>query len=325
MKSSPLSQLIKKNENSISETIICKIKKMLDVSNSKRIILFGAGIGGATTRHFLETYNLDSAIKCFVDNNPLKYDKDFNGLKIFSCDKAFSNYQDEVVLISCGEGDEIIKQLQQYNIPLNRIYIPDVNSINETDPIFIQNNLHLFNQLYESLGDKKSKNVLLGILNYKMTHDIQYISKISDASQDQYFDHELIKYNTDDVFLDCGAYTGDTAEAYVQHNNGKYKKIICLEADTENCAIIHNKAEQLKLEVIDVACWSESTMLKFDKLGSGSGTISTDSQPQKEFIQIKADTIDHIVGKEKISFIKMDIEGAEYDALWGGQTYNRKR
>jgi hypothetical protein len=59
-----------------------------------------------------------------VDNNPLKHGKDLNGIKILSCDEAFANYNDEVVLISCGAGDAIIRQLKSYNVPEERIFIP---------------------------------------------------------------------------------------------------------------------------------------------------------------------------------------------------------
>lgn len=75
----------------------------------------------------------------------------------------------------------------------------------------------------------------------------------------------------------------------------------------------------MRIEVINLACWSEATSLNFDKIGSGSGTVLVDGKPKTATIEVKADTIDHIVGDEKISFIKMDIEGAEYDALLGAR------
>lgn len=275
--------------------------------------------GGVTTKLFLEENELGDAIKCFADNNPLKQNMDFNGIKVYSCDRAFADYTDEVVLISCGEGDEIIRQLSKYNISKEKIFIPDINVIDESDPQFIMNHVDLLNNLYHSFGDEKSRKVMLGILNYRMTHDMQYISQIADKSQDQYFDSKLMHYKKDDVFLDCGAYTGDTADEYIRHNGGKYRKIICLEADEDNCRIISQKAKQLRIELRKLACWSEATRLSFDKIGSGSGTILVDGNPKAATVEVMADTIDHIVGDEKISFIKMDIEGAEYDALLGAR------
>lgn len=254
-----------------------------------------------------------------MDNNPLKQGTDFNGAKIYSCDKAFSDYNDEVILISCGEGDEIINQLLRYGVPKRKIYIPDINAIDESDSEFIFNHMNLLGDLYSSLGDEKSKEVMLGILNYKMTHNMKYISSIADKPEDQYFDRELIKYTDKDVFLDCGAYVGDTADEYIKHNNGKYRKIICLEADEDNCSIISQTAKQKKIDLKNCACWSEAKTLTFDKIGSGSGTVLIDGESKSITIEVKADTIDHIVGDEKISFIKMDIEGAEYDAILGAR------
>lgn len=285
---------------------------------TSNIIWSGYG-GGVNTYQLLATNGLKNAIKCFSDNNPLKYDTVLYGIKVCSCETAFKDYRDEVVLISCGEGDEIIQQLRKYKVPSSKIYIPDISAIDETDPAFIEQHIALFDDLYKSFGDDKSRTVMTGVLNYKMTHDMRYIEKIADNATDQYFDKDIIKYDENDVFLDCGAYIGDTAEEYIRHNAGKYKKIICLEADTDNCSIIAGKSELLKIELVPLACWSESAVLAFDKIGSGSGTILADGQPKTKTVTVKADTIDNIVRGERISFIKMDIEGAEYDALIGAR------
>jgi FkbM family methyltransferase len=263
--------------------------------------------------------NLDSTIKYFVDNNPLKQGTDLNGIKILSCDEAFANYNDEVVLITCGEGDEIIRQLKSYNVPEEKIFIPDISAIDETDSDFFNKHINLLDDFYDALGDDKSRKVLAGIMNYKMTHDMKYISEIADNAEEQYFDDELIHYTEEDIFLDCGGYTGDTVEAYVKYNGGKYKKVICMEADRDNCNIIRGKADNFKLQIEEKACWSEKCKLTFDKVGSGSGHVMVDGKPLKETVSVEADTIDNIAGKDKIAFIKMDIEGAEYDALMGAR------
>ena len=102
------------------------------ISNLKRLlkdedcILFGAGAGGESVYSFI-CDNIESGrdkIKCFVDNNPLKWGTYFMGKPVLSVDDKFSIYKGEVVIIICGEGDEIISQLEKYDISCDRITFP---------------------------------------------------------------------------------------------------------------------------------------------------------------------------------------------------------
>lgn len=272
------------------------------------------------TLHFLAKYGLYQYVKCFADNNPLKWNTKLEGKDVFSCETSFAGYKDELVLISCGEGDEISHQLMGYSIPIENIYVPDINTIRPTDPQYISDHIKSLSFLYSMLCDEKSRDVLVGLLNYRMRHDPKILLEIADKSQNQYFDKDLITYSKDDVFLDCGGYTGDTVEEYAKHSAGVYNKVICLEADEDNCKIIKGKAAELKIDLREVACWSEKKQLFFDKVGSGSGNVvAGNKESERQTITVNADTIDHIVSEQKIRFIKMDIEGAEYDALMGAR------
>ena len=138
-----LKELLKFGNNiSISAMVRKQILRLLE--DNADVILFGAGIGGSNTLQFLQN-NIDvqnCRIKCFADNNPLKRNTMFHGVKVMSCQDAFSQYKGELVIISCGEGDEIIRQLTtEYRIPMERIYIPDISAIDETDPVYIKQHI----------------------------------------------------------------------------------------------------------------------------------------------------------------------------------------
>ena len=168
------------------------------------------------------------------------------------------------------------------------------------------------------MADEKSKKVLAAILNYKLTHDMDYISEIADASEEQYFDVDVIQYDQKDVFVDCGSYIGDTIQQYIKNNNNCYESIVCIETDIDNCEIIRkNVLPSIKGELHELACWNEKATLLFDKIGSGSGTLNVNNNTSTEKIEVNADTIDHILNGRRETYIKMDIEGAEYKALIG--------
>lgn len=279
--------------------------------------------GGVSTLEFLKKHlnDNDYFVRCFADNNPLKQGTFLSGIPVMSCQEAFRDYQGELVLISCGEGDEIIQQLKTFDVREDRIFIPDVSVIGESDAEYIKKHIPDFALLFDELSDEKSKDVLMAVLNYKIAHDIRYIKEVADASEDQYFDNGIISFNEKDIFLDCGAYTGDTIQQYLRHNSGIYQSVICVEADSDNCGIIRKMLskhlDSIRGTVCELACWNEKANLVFDKIGSGSGTLDIKENSDTEKIMVQADTIDHILGGDRVSFIKMDIEGAEYKALLG--------
>ena len=86
-----------------------------------------------------------------------------------------------------------------------------------------------FEWLYNQLGDYRSKKILLNILNYWITNNDDKISEISDKYFSQYFDFDLIKINNNEVFVDVGAYIGDTLVDFVRAFEAEsYKKIYLL-------------------------------------------------------------------------------------------------
>lgn len=289
-----LYDLLRKSKRPIKEIVSEKIEDLLTVSD--KCVLFGAGAGGEKVYSFI-CKNIESGndrIKCFVDNNPLKHGTYFMGKRVLAVDEAFHSYNGEAVIISCGEGDEIIAQLCEYGVPNDKIYIPDIAVIKENDVEFIAENMGYFISLYDCLADEKSKKVLGAILNYKFTHDISHIHNVADKPENQYFDEKLIKYSEEDVFIDCGGYIGDTIESYCLHNKGIYKKVICLEADADNCRIIENMANDYRIELHNIAAYHKEAELYFDKIGSGSGNILGGSKPRIRQVKVKGNTIDNI-------------------------------
>ena len=67
------------------------------------------------------------------------------------------------------------------------------------------------------------------------------------------------------------------------------------------------------IKIIEKGCWSDKTTLYFSNEGTMGSKISDNGK-----LQIAVDSIDNVV-KDKVSFIKMDIEGSELEALKGAK------
>lgn len=132
---------------------------------------------------------------------------------------------------------------------------------------------------------------------------------------DIYFDPQIIKYDSEEVFLDCGSYDLYTSEQLLGKCKN-VKKIYAFEPDPANFQICIDKKDKINCEVelINAGLWDENKTLSFHSFsGTGSKIVENGNS------QVRVVTIDSVLKGRKATFIKMDIEGAELSALKGGE------
>jgi FkbM family methyltransferase len=135
----------------------------------------------------------------------------------------------------------------------------------------------------------------------------------------QYFD--AFSPNGNETFVDCGVLDGDTVFDFARWSLGKYRKIFAFEADKDNyekCKVNLSKLQDVALYNLGV--WNCEETLNFNKTATGFSNILENEQKsaaKDDIVEIKTCALDEILKGEEISFIKMDIEGAELKALQG--------
>ena len=132
----------------------------------------------------------------------------------------------------------------------------------------------------------------------------------------QYFDY--FEPNEHEIFVDVGSLNGKTSVEFTNWANKGYDYIYAFEANPdsiEDCKKTFKEYE-LKGEVIGKGLWNKEEVVNFNfALAKGrSGWISKSGKGC-----IETTTLDHILAGNKVTFIKMDIEGAEYNALIGSK------
>jgi len=164
--------------------------------------------------------------------------------------------------------------------------------------------------------DEESKKTFIGIINSRQIH--KKINFIYHGSDTQYFINDFFKYGKNEVFIDCGAYDGDTIENFLKLQNMEYDKIIAFEPGMENYKVLESKFKGDKFLLINKGVYSKNTKLYFSENASG-GEISEIPTGMKNEVEIEVMAIDSLTDIKKVTFIKMDIEGAEMDALNGAR------
>ena len=172
----------------------------------------------------------------------------------------------------------------------------------------VKKNAASFEWVYNKLADRKSKETLISYLNQRVSGDYKYAEDVFDP--DHYFSKDIIKLNHE-VFVDCGAFTGDTIQELLVRDNPK--KVYAFEPDDQNFTALKNKyINDCRIVCFKKGAFSKQSVLSFAANNADASKI-TDSGDYK----IEVDSIDNLIQDEKISFIKMDIEGAEQEALKG--------
>ena len=78
--------------------------------------------------------------------------------------------------------------------------------------------------------------------------------------QDQYFPVNFIHLGKQEVFVDCGAYDGDTVKAFLERTHSEFDGIVAIEPDRANVTaletLVASLARDLQREDSDQAVWS---------------------------------------------------------------------
>lgn len=139
---------------------------------------------------------------------------------------------------------------------------------------------------------------------------------VSMSSGRQYFDEKFIPYIEDEVFVDAGAYDLFSTKKIQNVLKGKLKKAYAFEPDKKNylnCLKIKEEEQLSYIEVLPYGTWDSSTVLKFSESGTADSDISDSGN-----CEIETKAIDEVV-EGNVTFIKMDVEGAELKSLQGAK------
>ena len=135
-----------------------------------------------------------------------------------------------------------------------------------------------------------------------------------------YFEHDFLKPVANEIYLDCGVLNGSDIRAFMGFSGQNHTKIYGFEPDAGSYKrALENLHGIPGVELINKGVWSSAATLSFSQQSDGVSHISDGG-----LAKITVTTIDETVGTENVTFIKMDVEGAELEALKGAtQTLTR--
>ena len=284
-------------------------RELLNLNKQKDIYFFGTG---GVFRTVLDRHSdiiKSMSVKGVFDNDSSKWGSKQNGIDVLNPQKIECCKEDDIIIITSSFINEIQYQISKYNLP--NVY--SYNWLEGVGRMYDAQEIKQLDQVKQYLEDDKSKNVIDTIVENRRTGNGDF-SNIYE--ENQYFVDDIISFNSNEVLIDGGAYIGDTMEIYLQKCDNQFKKIYAFEPDDNN----YLKLKQIyqsdnRIELIHAGLGRKHEELYFLSNGSSNtaGTVAQDGD-----YKVVIDSIDEKV-KDEVSFIKMDIEGYELDALKGAR------
>ena len=186
---------------------------------------------------------------------------------------------------------------------------------------WLEANKAQFGEAYAMLADDLSRGTFEAFLNSKLGGAAQALAEVS--RKEQYFPKDIIKLSDREVFVDGGAYTGDTLLTFLRLTGGHCTRCCAFEPDPATAARLAATVEKRALRSVTVfnkGLWSAPATLPFAVWhGTSASAVSGGGE-----VSVEGVTVDRLA--PDATFIKLDIEGAELEALKGAaQTIKRNR
>jgi FkbM family methyltransferase len=289
---------------------------MLDRAlGNKKLVLFGAGeIAASAIVLYLEKYD----IQYICDNDSRKWGSEFMGIEVCPPSKLLTeNNQDVLVMVATKYRAEIVVWLLEHNIlytdtGILRTFV----GLTRSGSSIIGDNEANIKRAASILADDMSKKTFESIV-YKRVNGLSYYGDIRTGGE--YF-NDIFTVNESEIYVDCGVFDGCTIIDFIRFSNNRYAQIHAFEPDPQNYALAVNKFEfaSNKIKLYNLALSNREGDIKFNATG-----LNYSSVDQVGTVTVRADKLDNIL-KDGASFIKMDIEGSEYDALLGAENTIKK-
>ncbi|MFA5984393.1 MAG: FkbM family methyltransferase [Methylococcaceae bacterium] len=302
------------------------------------LAIYGSGLYG---RVFLESLRQTNAnVDFFIDQ--YTKNKEVAGIPVFKMHEV-NNPGEVTVLISVAfnehskEAAEIVHKLNASGFFNLHAFEKTLQEYPQILPNFPKHKLLWMRPVTEEmvdaaklavvsklLADQQSKDLLARIIAFRSSFQIQ--DYVSPDDQEEYFPNDVPWQIPGPLrFVDAGAYIGDTVKNCVQaclHAGQLLQWVISFEPDTDNIERYQQEirkqmqvAPDCQFMLYPSGVWSQNAILSFSNDGTSSSNIISEGNARA----IAVNALDAVLYGAKPNYIKLDVEGAELEALQGAE------
>ena len=265
------------------------------------LYLFGAGMGGQCAWKELRTRGV-THIAGFLDNAPERHGGIYGGLPILDPGLPAWRRGNPLVILS----------------PIDSRYVLAMKGQCETLGVECIGYSELVANSYgwampDFWADGESTETFQSVLRVFKTHDW---SGLPPPVPDQYF-QPFVPSGFYRSFVDGGAYAGDTLDSFRAKFGDAFDDYYAFEPDPRNFAGLETRTGDPRLHLFNIGLSDRGAEMFLDPgvVSSGARVVSEGEGVDA----LRVDALDAVLAGRKVTCIKMDVEGAEPEALLGAR------
>jgi FkbM family methyltransferase len=173
-----------------------------------------------------------------------------------------------------------------------------------------------YQQVYDRLADETSKQHFAKVVAFRLNMDLEQMRGFSLAIDRQYFE-PFLPVSLNGVFVDGGGYDGQTTTQFAAWNP-TYRKVhyfeplpAMMKVSRGNLAGLHD------VNFVQKGLFSRNDRLRFQTGAGPANSLSPTGQIEIEVVRLDDEV------REPIALLKLDIEGAEHEAIQGAAEHIR--
>jgi FkbM family methyltransferase len=260
----------------------------------------------------------------FADNSALLIGTEVDGVSVMSPQDAAQQFgQSAAFVVTIFMAEPLRRQLRSLQVPVvsaRAVFFqhPDafLPYICIDSPTSMVRHAEEILECFDAWADQRSREEFATQIAWHLLEPVQLPAP---TPPDQtYFPLGLVHLGPRECFIDCGAYDGDTIRSLFDREGGHAARVIGFEPDPTNFAALQAFVSTLpadqrsRVHVDRVAVYSSRAVLRFTASEGVASRVVGDGSSE-----VQAAPLDDLLVAERPTFIKMDIEGAEPDALSG--------
>lgn len=301
-----------------------KIENNYEILKGKRIIIWCRSVSALWAYKILRGYDIE--VIGFTDSFAERSGERFAGLPVYAFAEIAGmdagevaiyiatcvyEYQQEIL-----EKAEKLKNVEVYAV--GEVFGPGLFDIAHMKKCMEKADDKI-RYVRENLGDERSREVFDRLIEYRLTNNRGLIADVWEREHLQYFPtDDWVCLEEGEIFVDAGAHDGATSRDFCNWTKGTYSKIYLMEPDPLMFEIMREYVRLNKIKnavFVNCGAYSSTGELRFEEdFQTGSSRILEEGASL-----VRVTSIDDMLKGEKATFIKMDIEGSEMEALIGAK------
>ena len=231
----------------------------------------------------------------------------------------------DAIVISCPMGLPLtaLARLQQHGFHdvVDYFALNNLDRRSFPDVIYFENchedmdaHRDKYDWLYGRLADDRSRALLERICNFRYTMNLDWLQGFAADVDNQYFD-DCVVFGPDEAFVDGGGFKGETALRFARRCPA-HRAIYYFEPSPDLMAASRqNLAGLATVHFIQKGLSRQTGQAGFDTTRGVGNRVCDGGTTRIDLV-----SLDEAV-HEPVTFIKLDIEGAEYDAICGAKRH----